>query len=68
MHNCIKCSEPYKSEDDEAYYCPSCNEERLRIAKEIDAKIKARPKRKTISGIQEYDNAPKVHGFLHVRL
>lgn len=60
--NCIKCNTPYKSEDEEAYYCSPCNEERLKLAKEIDAKVKP-SKNKGKSAIEEYDNLPKVNGF-----
>ena len=51
-HSCIKpaCVARYESEDPEPYYCPSCNEQRLVIAKEIDAKMAGRPK-KEVRGI-----------------
>jgi len=48
-HNCIKCQTQYKDSDPEAYYCTPCNEERLRIAKEVDAKFATRPKKQARS-------------------
>lgn len=38
-YNCIKCGTEYQSKDNEAYLCDACNEIRLAIAKEIDAKF-----------------------------
>lgn len=46
---CIKCGIEYEEEDFEAYLCPFCNEVRLRIAKEVDAKIASRPKKQVKS-------------------
>ena len=66
-YSCIKCKETYESDDVEAYYCPVCLEEKKRIAQEIDAKIQTRPKKPTVSALQEYDNAMKVHGFVQVK-
>jgi uncharacterized Zn ribbon protein len=67
-HPCIKCGTQYQDADPDPYYCKSCNDERKKIAKEIDAKIKAKPKRSTMSALQEYDNMPKIGGFIQVRL
>lgn len=47
--NCIKCGTLYDEKEAEAYLCVSCNEERLRIAKEVDAKLATRPKKETMS-------------------
>jgi len=38
-HKCIKCKTDYESLDEDAYLCDSCNEERLAMAREIDAKV-----------------------------
>lgn len=38
-HNCIKCGQVYEDGDVDAYYCDSCNEQRLLIAKQIDSKV-----------------------------
>lgn len=43
-HNCIKCNAEYSDEEIDAYYCPSCEVEKKRIAAEIDAKMANRPK------------------------
>lgn len=66
-HSCIKCGTSYTSEDVDAYYCPSCVEEKKQIANEIDAKLASRPKRETMSEWQIYQNAPKIHGFPDAR-
>lgn len=50
--NCIKCNTLYDEKDTEAYLCASCNEERLRIAKEVDAKIASMPKKETKSDLK----------------
>lgn len=71
MHtiSCIKCGDNYQSEDPDPYYCKSCNDARLALAEEVDAKIRARgTKRKTVSALAEYDASPKVHGFVQARL
>lgn len=44
-HSCIKCKVSYQDNDPDDYYCPFCNEERKRIAAEIDAKLANRPKK-----------------------
>lgn len=46
QHKCIKCGSSYESEDTDAYYCDSCNEEKLAIAKRIDAQVAARPSKR----------------------
>lgn len=51
---CIKCKMAYDSDDIEPYYCPTCNEQRIQIAKEIDSKI-IPSKRKRQSDLQMYD-------------
>lgn len=68
VHSCIKCKTQYESDDIDAYYCPACVEIKKQLAKEIDAKIQARPQRETKSALQQYDEAVKVRGFMHVRL
>lgn len=66
-HKCIKCKIDYKDGDQDDYYCTTCNNERLRIAKEIDAKIALRPHKKVKSAMEIYDEAPKFRGFMIVR-
>ena len=70
-HICIKpgCGKSYEDNDSDAYYCPSCQKERKKIAAEVDAKVAARPSRAQKSGIQQYDEAPKgPGGFIRVSL
>lgn len=67
-HACIKCRTKYQDKDPDPYYCASCNEERLELAKKIDAQMASRPKKQHVSALQEYDNAPKIRGFIHVKL
>lgn len=66
-HSCIKCKQKYDSEEPDAYYCAACNETRLKIAAEVDKKL-VKPRRETKSLLQEYDEAPKVRGFMMTRL
>lgn len=51
-HKCVKCSIPYTDIDPDAYYCIPCNEERLRIAAEVDAKLATQPKKEVTSDFQ----------------
>lgn len=62
-HKCIKCKTDYTDFDEDDYYCASCNEERKRIAAEVDAKMSSRPRKETKSLLQIYDESPKVGGF-----
>ena len=66
-HLCIKCNEGYEDEDEEAYYCPPCNEVRKEIAAELDKKRSSIPKKQPMSAMQEYDASPKLRGFLIVK-
>lgn len=59
---CIKCSGIYKSEDPDPYYCATCEEEKKKIAAEIDKKIK--PTGTVMSDLKKYDSLPKVNGFV----
>lgn len=67
-HSCIKCTEEYQDEDTEAYYCPKCLTEHKANAKAIDARLAHIPRTESMSDLQAYDQAQKVHGFLQVRL
>lgn len=69
-HRCIKpnCAKNYEDTDPDAYYCPSCNEERKAVAREVDARLGARTPEQPMTALQEYDAAQKVHGFMQVRL
>lgn len=58
-HKCIKpgCDKTYSSDEEDAYYCSTCLEQRKVLVKEIDAKIAMRPKVQIKTGLQEYDEA-----------
>ena len=62
-HLCIKCNTQYTSNDEDAYYCVSCEIEKKKIADEVDARIGTSPRTHPKSDLQIYDEAPKVHGF-----
>ena len=60
-HKCIKpsCSNTYRDNKVDAYYCSSCQENNKRIAEQIDKM----PKRSyPSSDLQRYENAPKGPG------
>ena len=60
---CIKCRERYDSDEPDDYYCETCNEERLKVAKEIDRKIATMPpKRPRMSDLQKFDAIAKAKG------
>ena len=46
-HTCIKpgCGTAYEDKDLDPYYCPSCNEARKSIAKQVDEKFKGRSRK-----------------------
>lgn len=68
-HNCIKCSTQYKSNEDDAYYCEPCNEEKKAIAKEVDAKMANHvSKRQVKSSLQIYDEIRKQRGVNFVNI
>jgi uncharacterized Zn ribbon protein len=68
-HSCLKCKTQYTDDEVDAYYCSSCNEERKRIANEIDMKLAHRPKKQMVSPLQEYDAQQKYMGrFIKVNL
>lgn len=61
-HACIKpgCANVYVDDDPDAYYCETCNEERKRIAIEVDKKIGMQPKERQMSDLEIYDSQAKV--------
>lgn len=61
-HACIKCKQSYQSKDEDAYYCESCNNARLAIAAEIDAKVSAQPSRRAAPNFEE-----RMAGFQKVK-
>lgn len=63
-HVCIKpgCGTKYQDEEPDAYYCPSCNEEKKVIAREVDSKISTLGGKKGLSELEEYDELRKANG------
>ncbi len=51
-HSCIKCQNSYEDNDEEAYYCASCIEERKQMTAQIDLQIAARPRERQKSDYQ----------------
>ena len=67
--NCIKCSTQYESEDEDPYLCLPCNELRLKIAKEIDAKFALQGKiPQGKSDLQLYDEIKRRNGVVKMGL
>lgn len=68
--SCIKpgCTNQYQTEEEEAYYCPSCDEVRKKIAADIDSKMSTTNREVTMTPLQQYEAAEKVRGFLRVKL
>jgi len=67
-HQCVKCKREYFDNDPDPYYCPTCNEQCKLIAAEIDRKIATQPRKPIKSLLQEYDEAPKVNGFMVIKM
>lgn len=65
-HNCIKCANEYKDNNEEEYYCGNCKIEKERIAKEIDDKLKMKPKKKVMSDLQRYEQILKERGRVNI--
>lgn len=65
QHNCIKCNAQYQDADPDAYYCPPCLKAKKQIAAQVDAQFASRPRTKVKTMLEQYDEAPKVRGFVH---
>ena len=67
---CIKCKEKYQDTEPDDFYCPSCNKERLKIAKEVDRKIAMQgPREKPTSDFQRYEELRKQRGgSIHINI
>lgn len=61
-HSCIKCKTQYSDEEQDAYYCPTCEVEKKRIASEVDKRIGANPVRETVSDLERYNQLAKARG------
>lgn len=64
VHNCIKCHEKYTDDDVDPYLCDPCKEKRKAIAEQVDRTLSLTPRKPTKSLLQEYDEAPKIQGFM----
>ena len=67
-HSCIKCKTKYQSDDSDAYLCESCNEERKRIAEEVDKKMAGRTPRNVKSDLQVYYETIEKNGGKFVNI
>ena len=63
-HQCVKCKREYFDNDPDDFYCSPCNEQRKVIAAEVDRRMASQPRKPTKSALQEYDESPKVGGFM----
>lgn len=61
-HICIKpgCNNSYEDDDPDRYYCPSCVEEKKKIAAKIDATIGAQPREHQPSDLELFDAQAKI--------
>ena len=69
-HKCIKntCNETYTDEDQDPYYCKSCQEANKAIAAKVDAQHAGAPKEKSMSNLQLHDAAAvNIRGMKLVR-
>lgn len=62
QHTCIKpsCGKSYNDNDEEAYYCPSCQQERKAIAAQIDARMATKVRKPVVSELKEFERSAKV--------
>ena len=65
IHKCIRlaCGQSYESEEEDAYYCSSCQERN----KEIAAKLKVVNHLPRSGLLAKYNSLPKVGGFVRAR-
>ena len=63
-HKCQKCGASYQDNDPEPYFCAVCNDERKRLAKEVDAKMAGHVSKRTYSPLKAYDDILKKRGFV----
>ena len=61
LHTCIKpsCGNAYTDSDPDAYYCPSCVEEKRAIAEKVDAQFSQREREPVVSELQEFEQSAK---------
>ena len=63
LHSCIKadCENLYEDSDPDPYYCGDCQDERKRIAEDLDKKFSSRSHVEPMTPLKEYDRAAKVN-------
>lgn len=67
--NCVKCGDSYASNDPDDYYCDPCLKEKKKLEKEINARIKSKPRKKQMSDLQKFDEIAKQRGSgVHVSI
>ena len=62
-HSCIKCRSQYKDNDVDDFYCPVCNDEKKKIAEEVDKKLVTKIRKTPKSDLQLYDEARRSSGM-----
>lgn len=62
-HSCIKCHSQYKDTDVDDFYCPVCNDEKKKIAAEVDKKLVTKIRKTPKSDLQLYDEARRSSGM-----
>lgn len=62
LHTCIKpsCGKQYKSTEEEAYYCPSCVEEKKALAATLDRQFSTKGRAPVVSDLQAFEAEAKV--------
>lgn len=68
-HKCIKpiCVNFYESNEEEAYYCPTCIEEKRSISDDIDKRIGSTVGQVPSSELTQFDALPKTRGFVNIK-
>lgn len=59
---CVKCRRDYEDSEPDDFYCPTCDEERKRIAAEIDKKLVGRPREPHLTFEERMAALPKIPG------
>jgi hypothetical protein len=62
-HTCIKpgCENTYQDSDPDAYYCPSCQEQKKVLARQIDKQYGSTIGQQPSGPLQEFDAVAKVY-------
>lgn len=62
LHNCIKptCGKQYKDNEEDAYYCPSCQSEKKAIAAQVDARMATKPRKTVTTELAQFEQSAQV--------